>query len=201
MLGACLLATAVCMDVFFAAIGCSISGIWIPKRCAALISAVGTVFLGASLLGGSLLGRLLPEAIYRYGGAFLLLLMGTVTLLKEALRAVFRAHRPHIRRRALGLVIDICFDETLADADGSKTLSMSEALSFAAAMSIDSLASGIGAGLHGAGIIFCLVLTLVLGYILTVGGSMLGKRCRSRYRFSWLGGAMLVLLAVCRLFL
>lgn len=200
MLGVCLLAAAVCMDVFFAAIGCSMSGIWIPKRCAALISAVGTVFLGISLMGGSLLGQLLPEAIYRYGGAFLLLLMGIAALLKEALRAVFRAHRPHIRRRALGLVIDICFDETLADTDGSKTLSMTEACSFAAAMSIDSLASGIGAGLHGAGIPFCLALTLVLGYLFTVFGSKLGKRCCTKSRFTWLGGAMLVLLALCRLF-
>lgn len=200
MLEACLLAAAVCMDVFFAAIGCSFSGIHIPKRCAALISAVGTVFLGISLLGGSLLGRLLPEVIFRYAGAFLLLAMGTVTLLKEALRAAFRARRPHIRRKALGLVIEICFDETLADADGSKTLSMSEAFSFAAAMSIDSLASGIGAGLTGAGIPLCLTLTLVLGYVLTILGSVLGRHCRSRSRFSWLGGAMLVVLAVCRLF-
>lgn len=201
MLKACLLAAAVCMDVFFAAIGCSMSGILIPKRCAALISAVGTAFLAVSVLGASLLGRFLPESVCRYGGAALLLIMGSMTLMKEALRAVFRAHRPHIRRRALGLVIDICFDETLADADGSKTLSIPEALSFAAAMSLDSLASGLGAGLKGLEMPVCLLLTLILGYILTVAGSVIGKKCQNQCRLSWLGGVMLVLLAICRIWL
>ena len=68
MLRACLLSAAVCMDVFFAAMGCSMNGIHIPKRCSLLISIVGTVFLAASLMGAELLNHLLPEGVLRYGG-------------------------------------------------------------------------------------------------------------------------------------
>ena len=63
---AVLLAAAVCMDTFFAAMGCSISGIRIPKRCAAVISAVGSGFLAVSLLCAQGLERLLPAEICRY---------------------------------------------------------------------------------------------------------------------------------------
>ncbi len=195
MLKACLLAAAVCMDTFFAAMGCRMSGIHIPKRCAALISVVGTVFLGISLLGGKLLAGCLPVGLCRYGGAALLAVIGLVQLLKEYLTTVLRnRHRP-IRRRALGLVIDICLDETAADTDGSKTLGLSEVPAFAAAMSLDSLASGVGAGLHGAGIPVCLGLTLVLGFVLTVCGNRAGALNK---QYSWLGGVLLLVLAVCR---
>ena len=197
MLKACLLAAAVCMDTFFAAMGCSISGIRIPKRCAALISVIGSAFLGVSLLGGQVLASLLPESVCRYGGAAILCVLGGVQLAKEGLKALFRSKKPHIKRKALGLVIEICFDETLADTDGSKTLSVREAVTFAAALSLDSLVSGLGAGI-GAGWIFpCLGLTLVLGFVLTLSGAALGMTC-SRRHLQWLGGCMLIALGICR---
>ena len=197
MLKACLLAAAVCMDTLFAAMGCSMSGIHIPKRCAAIISVIGSVFLGISLLGGQLLESLLPASVCKYGGAVALCVIGGVQLMKEALKALFRAQKPHIRRKALGLVIEICFDETLADADGSKTLSVGEAVTFAAALSLDSLASGLGAGISAVCIPPCLLMTLVLGFVLTLLGSEIGKRCGESH-LQWLGGVMLLALALCR---
>jgi putative sporulation protein YtaF len=198
MLRACLLAAAVCMDTLFAAMGCSMSGIAVPKRCAAVISVVGSVFLGISLLGGQVLASLLPEAVCKYGGAAVLCGIGGVQLMKEVLQALFRARKPHIRRKALGLVIDICFDETLADADGSKTLSIGEAVTFAAALSLDSLASGLGAGVEPLWILPCMGMTLVLGFALTMLGAEIGKHCGKRH-LQWIGGVMLLVLAGCRL--
>ena len=198
MLRACMLAAAVCMDTLFAAMGCSMSGIHIPKRCAALISVIGSAFLGLSLLGGQVLASLLPDAVCRYGGTAILCVIGGMQLAKEGLKALFRSKKPHIRRKALGLVIDICFDETLADADGSKTLSMREAVTFAAALSLDSLVSGLGAGIGAGWILPCLGLTLVLGFALTLLGAAIGTRCSHRH-LQWLGGCMLIALGLCRL--
>lgn len=198
MLRAVLLAAAVCMDTCFAAMGCSMSGITIPKRCAALISVIGSAFLGVSLLCAQLLERILPEKICLFGGAAVLALIGSVQLMKEGLTALFRAHPPHIRWRTLGLMVEICFDETLADADGSKTLSLSEAAAFAAALSLDSLASGLGAGISRIWVLPCLVMSLVLGFVLTLTGAAIGRRCAAR-KLQWLGGVMLLLLALVRL--
>ena len=198
MLSACLLAVAVCVDTFFAAMGCSMSGITIPKRCALLISAIGSLFLGMSLTAAQLLETFLPPALCRYGGAAVLCIIGGIQIMKQALTALFRRRKPHIRRTFLGLVIDICFDETLADADHSKTLSLREAGTFAAALSLDSLASGLGAGIPRAWILPCLAMTFALGFALTLTGAALGSRCHNR-PLQWLGGAMLLVLALCRI--
>lgn len=196
MFRACLLAAAVCMDTFFAAMGCSMSGITVPKRCAALISLVGTVFLGASLLMAQLIGQLFPAEVFRWVGAGILLVLGSLQVMKEGLTALFRAHPPHIRWKTLGLVVEICFDETCADADGSKTLSLRESAAFSAALSLDSLASGLGAGIALPHLPLCLGLTLLLGFVLTVAGCRLGRHCRSRA--TWVGGVMLIGLGVLR---
>ncbi|MBR1556105.1 MAG: manganese efflux pump, partial [Oscillospiraceae bacterium] len=124
----------------------------------------------------------------------------TSQIMKEMLTALFRKHRPHWNWKALGLVIDVCFDETLADADHSKTLSMREALVYSASLSLDSLASGIGAGIQKELIPSCLLLTFCAGFLLTLAGIRLGKICHAKYRLSWLGGVMLLMLAFCRLF-
>jgi putative sporulation protein YtaF len=174
------------------------SGIRIPKRCALLISVIGSLFLGLSLLGGQVLAVLLPEVFCRYAGAAVLCLTGGIQLAKEGLRALFRSKKPHIRQKALGLVIEICFDETLADADGSKVLSIREAVSFAAALSLDSLVSGLGAGIGAVWIVPCLGMTLVLGFVLTLLGAQIGTACSHR-RLEWLGGCLLILLGVIRL--
>ena len=198
MLRAGLLAAAVCMDTCFAAMGCSMSGIRIPKRCALLIAWIGSLFLGISLMAAQLIESILPPAVCRYGGAVILCIIGGVQIMKQALTALFRRRKPHIRKTFLGLVIEICFDETLADTDNSKTLSLREAVTFAAALSLDSLASGLGAGISGIWILPCLGLTLLLGFVLTLIGAALGKHCASR-RMEWLGGGMLLLLAVSRI--
>lgn len=199
MFPSCLLALAVCTDTFLAAMGCSMHGIVIPKRCALLISLVGTVFLGLSLSGAQLLNRILPEMVFRYTGFVILFLMGSSQMMKEILTVLFKKHRPHWNWKALGLVIDICFDETLADTDHSKTLSMQEAVAYAAALSLDSLASGLGAGIEAKYIGVCLGLTLIAGFFLTILGCYLGKVCHSKKNLSWLGGVLLLILAFCRL--
>ncbi|MEE5991797.1 MAG: manganese efflux pump [Oscillospiraceae bacterium] len=200
MFQACLLAVAVCMDTFFASMGCSLCGIHIPKRCALLISVIGTIFLGVSLSGAVFLTRILPETFLKYGGCVLLAVLGLVQLLKEGFSAFVQKRKPHFRRKALGLVIEICFDETVADTDGSKILSLQETPAFAMAMSVDSLFSGLGAGLRSVEIPVCLGLTLLLGFALTVCGTYAGKRFQNRFPLKWLGGVMLILLAICRLF-
>ena len=197
MVRAALLAAAVCMDSLFAAMGCSAGGIRIPKHSALLISAVGTAFLAFSLLCGEILAAVVPSALCRYVGALLLGIMGLSQLCRGMLRQVFRLHE-QVQVHWLGLVVQICLDETSADTDGSKVLSAGEAFAFAAAFSMDSLASGLGAGIADRAIPFCLGMSLLLGFLMTVLGDRMGRICRKQRDFSWIGGILLLLLAVSR---
>ena len=110
-----------------------------------------------------------------------------------------RRNRPHIHRHAWGLVIDICFDETAADADGNKILGWSETAAFAAALSVDSLVSGLGAGIENSAVPLCLGMTALLGLCFTILGGILGERLRRRPQCGWLGGIVLIVLAILRL--
>lgn len=198
MIRAVLLAAAVCVDSLFAAMGCSADGIRIPKRSALLISAVGTAFLGFSLFCGEMLAGLLPAQLHRFGGALLLGVMGLAQLCKGLLRQLFR-RRDRLQVHWLGFVVQICLDETTADADGSKVLTLGEAFAFAAAFSVDSLASGLGAGLTAPQILPCLALTLLLGFVMTMLGSRIGTALCRRCDLTWIGGILLILLAVLRI--
>lgn len=173
-------------------------GIRVGRRASLLIAGVGAACLGISLAAALWIGALLPETLCRIGGAVLLALIGSVRLLKTSLTALLRRHRPHWNLRALGLVIDICFDETACDTDGSKTLSLPEALRFSLALSLDSLCCGLGAGIAPRMVPVCLVLTCVLGYCLTRLGVRLGMHLHRRLRMGWLGAVMLLVLAVLR---
>lgn len=200
MLRACLLALAVCTDTFFAAMSCSMSGITIPRRCAALVSLVGTAFLAASLFSGELLTGLLPPQICRMGGCILLCLMGGIQLCKGLLHTLLEKRESMcLHCKGIGLVIRIYLDETSADADGSKKLSMGEAAAFAAALSLDSLVSGLGAGIPAHLIVPCLALTLLLGFAVILTGAYVGRRCQKESRLTWIGGCLLLLLGLSRL--
>lgn len=196
---ASLLAVAVCIDTFFAALSCSMNGIQIPKRYAFVISLVSMACLGISFALAEIICQFLPEHIFQYIGFVTLLILGLSQLLKQAMTSLFHKHKPHWNWQTLGLVIDIYFDETLADADGSKILNMRETLTYAAAMSADCLASGFASGIAVRHMPFCMGLTFLLGFVFTLSGCQLGKRCHKKSNLSWLGGVILIILGFIRL--
>ena len=98
MIRAVLLAAAVCMDTFFAAIGCSMSRIAIPKRCALLVSVIGTAMLAVSIGCAGQIGAHLPPPLCKIGGAVLLCTIGAAaTAAHPPARA--RARHRHLLRR------------------------------------------------------------------------------------------------------
>ena len=92
-------------------------------------------------------------------------------------------------------------DPPEADRDASNTLSSAEAASLAVAMSLDGLAVGFGAGMGNASPVLVLLFSLLLTAAAVMGGSALGNRVAARLRhdLSWVGGALLLLLAAIKL--
>lgn len=200
MVNSFLLAAAVCMDTYFAAMGCTMAGIRIPRRYSLLVSGIGTGVLGLSFALSSLLQGLLPGVIFRLGGALLLAAMGLWSIAKAAIPALFEGGRSiRIRFKGLELAVQIAFDETKADQDGSKSLNFREAAAFSTAMSLDSLVSGMGAALCGKERVFCLFVCFLLGVAAVLLGISTGNCGKRTPCPSWIGGAMLLLLSILRL--
>ncbi len=192
-----LLAAAVSADTLFAVMGCTASGIRIRRRYALLVSFVGAVFLGISLLFSGVLAAWLPSDVCRWGGSILLMGMGTVQLCRDGIRSLLERRRAMcLHWRGIGIVIRICLDENAADADGSKSLSFGEAAAFAAALSLDSLISGLGAGIEGLQVPVCIAAAFTLGCAAVLLGCALGHRFHPK--FTWIGSIFLILLAFSR---
>lgn len=197
-----LLACALCMDAFLAGFSYGVSRIQIPFRSAAVVAGVGTASLGLSLWMAMLAQPFLPPHLAKGMGAGLLFLVGLWSLsqnaIKDFLRTLGGGGKFSFHWGGIGFVLDVYMDETLADTDGSQTLSPQEAFYLAAALSMDSLVSGFGAGLtlrHPGMLLIC---TYGVHLAAIGGGCLLGRKLTGKRELplSWLGGAMLILLAV-----
>lgn len=200
-----LLAFALCVDAFLAAFSYGVSRIKIPFFSAAVIAGVGTTVLGAALWAAAMAQPLLPPGFAKWAGVSLLLFIGLWSLFQNSIKAFLKrlggGTQFSFHWGGVGFVLDVYMDETLADADSSQVLTAREALYLAAALSMDSLVSGFGAGLdlqHPGILLGC---TFFLHLCAVGGGCALGRKLSGgrELNLSWLGGVLLILLALLRL--
>ena len=191
-----LLILAMSTDAFFAALSYSAGKIRIPAVSALIICAVSTIVLTLSAGLSSVLGS---------SGAVRLGFIGIIGFFQNGLKSILRRHQGKGKLSFccfdIDFVISVYLDETQADSDMSKVLSPRESLALAAALSVDSVSGGFGAGLSGIHIIRLCILSFVFGIIAVSAGVRLGdglKNCKKD--FSWISGAFLIVLAFYKLF-
>ena len=206
ILEAFLLVAALSTDAFFASFAYGTSHIRIPFPSVAVIDGICTALLAVSLFLGTLLRPWLPPALTTGVSFAVLALLGVVKLFDSALKAFIRRHQTlnkewRFSLFSLRFILNIYADPPEADRDASKTLSSAEAASLAVAMSLDGLAVGFGAGVGNASPALALLFSLLLTAAAVQGGSALGNRAAARLKhdLSWIGGALLLILAVMKL--
>ncbi|MCS4521910.1 manganese efflux pump [Clostridium botulinum] len=101
----------------------------------------------------------------------------------------------------LSFIIDICIDETKADMDHSKILSPKEALYLSTALSLDSLAIGLGSSLGNVNYMQIVILSLISDFVFVYAGAFVGRKFveKSKLNLSWLSGIILIFLAITRI--
>lgn len=181
---------AVCLDLFFTAIAYGMSGIRIPMRSALILSSTGAIFLFLSMELAHVTGLFLPERWCQYAGILLLSAMGGAMLLKSFVHAA-------PKQKEQPDFLTIYFDTETADADRSCMLSCKEAILLAAALSVDSLAVGVGLGWQKSSPISIGITTLFMGAIGVLCGTRIGMRLHKKWKHdcSWISGVLLLLLA------
>ena len=183
MLAVCIeifvLVTALSVDAFAAGFAYGVSKIKVPFRSLLIVTGASSLILALSLLLGRLAGALLPPGLT---GAF-----GFVVL--------------------AGLGVFKFFDRTngreaeKADKNRDQVVSPAEALALGAALSVDSLAAGIGAGALFVPIPAAFLTSVLVGGAALLLGEGLGGFLSARFRssFSWVSGCLLLLLAFLKL--
>ena len=202
-----LLVLALCLDSFMAALSLSCDQIQVPLSSAIVISGVSAGFLALAMGVGQLVQPFLPPVAADAAGCLLLCALGLTRLLDNAIKRLIRKSQEgwaDLRFRFLSFrcILRIYADSSAADADCSKAITPCEALPLAIALSLDSLAAGLGVGL-GASPAFLLcasMLALCMGTCSVTAGCALGSRLGGRLNLDWLGGLVLVGLGVSKLF-
>ena len=186
-----LLVIAVCTDCFAASLGIGSAGIRIPVRSAVIISLVGTVSLSISVAFAGALKLAVPERLCSAISFILLLGLGLFNLFQNLWRKML------YRRTKKGDPVRMFFDGASADTDNSKSISAKEALVLSAALSADSVVTGISAGLGSISLPLLSVMTFAAGLISVKSGEKLGRKIVSSFNINlgWLCGAVLIILA------
>ncbi len=209
MLVITLLVLAVCIDSFATSITYGIGKIKIPFHCTLLINIIGAAMLAASLMLADFISdRISINSIKILSGG-LLFIMGAVNLFFPFIKSIFT----HCKGKELtnfalvkkSILLVIFLDETKADLDKSKSLSVKEACFLGVALSVDSLASGFSGGLGICqgyfiyGVLLCFFLGLIGINLGAKIGRLISLRVSNRLDLSFLSGILLIILGFTKL--
>ncbi len=197
-----LLVSALSTDAFVSGLSYGTAGIHMPAKSLCVIHFICTGTLGLALYLGAYLEHFLPSDFAQWLSALVLFCLGTIKLFDSGIKAFLRRHANFTHKVQFSLfrfrcILQIYADPAQADCDHSKSLSLREASFLAVALSLDSLAVGIGAGLTAEHKPFLLLLALSVNALSIFGAYRLGQRMHEKkiWDISALGGVLLLLLA------
>lgn len=206
MIESLLLVSSICIDAFVASIAYGSNKIKIPLLSSIVISIVGSAVLGISLFLGSLVKDFLPGNLPIALSFSILMILGVYRLFESLFKNYIQKNMNSeksftFRLFDFNFILQVYADETKADFDKSKELSVKESLYLAIALSFDSLAVGFGSSLVGGGYIQAIVLCFLVGLCSVLIGSFIGKKLveKANINLSWLSGVILMVLAVSKL--
>ena len=201
------LACSCSADAFTACFAYGSNKIRIPMSSIQIINLVCSSILGLSLLAGGLVWPFLPTGLTKAVCFGILFILGIIKLLDGATKALIRKYNRIDRQLKFSLfnfrfILNLYSNPLDADADASKTITAGEAAALALSLSLDGLAVGFGAALGHVNIAAVVVASLVTNTLSVTLGCRAGYRLSDRIPvdLSWLGGAILMALAVIKLF-
>lgn len=200
-----LFALSLSLDSFAAGAATGAAGIRVPPRSILTASGISSGVLALAILAAGLLADLMaPDTGAMFSG-LLLSIMGAWLLLQWAAKRWLQApHRFQGHVGPLRFVLELCLDETQADMDRSKVLSIKEAAALSLALSLDSVGAGLGWGFKGESWLLVAACCFLFNCLSLSLGHWLGAKLARKDRphpldLSWAGGALLLVLGLTRL--
>jgi putative sporulation protein YtaF len=157
--------------------------------------------MGISLKFSEILGHFISAEFFETAGLIILIVIGMASIFKSFIRSLVRrissGGGDPLKMCGFGFCINIYLDETAADLDSSKVLSVQEAAVLALASSMDAAAMGLNFGYSGINALAAGLFTMLAGYAAVLLGGFTGKKNSSlRHDFSWVGGILLIIFAL-----
>lgn len=200
MLREIFIAFIVSIDTYLAASAYCNNSIRIPLLSGAVIASFGAAVMGVSVRFSDKLGSMIPPDIFHICGIIVLCLIGMLMIIKtiarEILKKISRKDGISLKTEKGSLVVRLYLDDSAADKDNSKVISVSEAFTIALASSLDAAVTGIGCGSSGINFVTASVMTFIFGSFALLLGNLTGKKVSSLdHDLSWVGGVLLIIFA------
>ncbi|MGI5893493.1 MAG: sporulation protein [Candidatus Merdivicinus sp.] len=197
------LVLALVTDAFIACFAYGTEKIRIPFGSALLISGIGTGILLLSMLAATPFQNILSPHICSLIGNLLLFLIGLLSSLQNFLKSTLRK-KTNARKQldfhwsGISFALTVYLNETEADFDRSKTLSLREAATLGAVLSLDSFGIGFGSGFLQHHYIFLIGCSLLLHTSAILLACFLGQRTAGKLPgfCTACGGILLMILAI-----
>lgn len=204
MISSLMLIFALCMDSFLVSLAYGVKKIHIPMQSIWIITGIETAVLGISFYGASRLYTVINPDLCRYISTVIFLIIGLGNTFQNAIKQFIKNHKRKIKisLHEILIVLDIMVDETKADLDHSKELSMKEASYLAFALSLDSLISGFAYGMQSIEIGILLLMNLGIGFLAIYTGFYVGHSYKkaNQTKFTWVSGILFLFLAMMKFF-
>ncbi len=202
ILEALLLVIALTADTFAASFAYGTNKIKIPMSSTLIINGICTLLLTLSLVLGNLLRPILSSDITRIISFTVLFILGISKLFDSTIKAYIRKHNKfehelHFSILYLRFILNVYADPKIADVNESHSLSPTEALSLAIALSFDGFAVGLGAALVEINVWYVISLSFFLGILVIILGCYFGNLFSRKIsmNISWLSGVLLLIIA------
>jgi len=203
---AAVLASSLSIDAFTAGFAYGSKKIRIPMSSIQIINLICCLMTAMALLMGAGLRAHIPEGLAIALAFTILFIMGLIKLLDGIIKSIILKHAKldksiQFSLFSLQFILRLYADPEAADADVSAHISPSEAIMLAVSLSLDGIAVGFGAALAGVNPWALLGWSLVTNMVALILGRKLGHSLAEKLPFniSWLGGLVLIGLAVSQL--
>lgn len=200
------LVLALSLDTFTAGVALGTQKITVPFRSVLAISLTCSASLWLAISLGGWIGNWISPRTGAVIGCVILVMMGSVRLfdgvIKELLRRCCENKEGMVfYRKNLKIFLQVCVDSAQADFNRSQSLSIPEAISLAAALSVDGLAAGVGAGILDVSHWLIFLIAMLINLFAVHLGCRTGIRFSRKHEqdISWVAGALLIVLGLIKL--
>lgn len=205
--GLLLLSISLSIDAFTIGTSCALGGIKASWKSRLIICAISVIIMGASVLCGETMARLISQDAAKYIGCGMLCILGIYIILGSIRKNKKSKKKRNITLalKPLGITINIIREPSTCDIDKSNTIDSKEACYIGTALSIDSVGAGVSMGVSGASAVSAAGLCGICQLIFLCAGLFLGRKLRGIERISQktltrISGIIIIAIAVIKLF-
>lgn len=189
------------IDSYLIAVAFRNNRIKIPISSAAVITLMGAAVLSISLKFSQIISDVIPPDIFHSVGMCIIITIGLLTVFKSILRnlanKISEKGELSVKMGKSPIMVKLYLDDTSADLDNSKSLSLFEAAVLALSNSIDAAAVGLTAGSLDTSPAYAAVFTIMWGLFAFVFADITAKKLLTlKNDLSWIGGLCIMILAV-----